>query len=448
LSEGTLVPLNRTEHLFWACEGYLGSITQPYMMRLDAPVDVALVRQALRELTSAYPRLRSRIVPTGWTYKLQLLPDDHLIDQLFADAFRVQTGVDADSHEALEAFHNTLLNDALSMERGLPWRARFIAHPTRPVLVFALHHIIGDGRSNLQMIGAVLARISGKPIPPCPLQSPSMVAAVAPTSWAKWPASILGWWRNTRRDAQAAQGQKVITLASRVSPRFTTSSAVHHELPCSPSQLRTTAKRYGTTINNLMTAVIANSFLAREPNNPQAVAAIRISLDLRRLFPEGQQPEIGNFVASFAMRATRQPSLSEQIHAIEAMAKDYLARYERREAALPLMFYELLPIMGRRLYSYLIVKAKAGRRGEEVSCHFSNLGSGEHLNPKDAQARITELWVTTLGITPILGFVSLGDKMFLTVGHQNDEIEPATVRAFLGSLDDELRKLVAENPPA
>jgi NRPS condensation-like uncharacterized protein len=443
-AEGTLVSLNRTEHLFWACEGYLGSITQPYLFKLDRAVDVALLRQALRELTSAYPRLRSVIVPTGWTYKLRILPDDHLVDQLFDDAFRVQAGVDATSRPALEAFHSQLLNESLQMERGLPWRARFIDHPTQPVLVFTLHHIIGDGRSNLQMIAAIMGRLSGKPIAPCPLQSPSMVAAVTPKSLAGWPASIAGWWRNARRDTKAAQGQKVITLATRSSPRFTTSRVVHHELPCSPLQLRATAKRYGTTINNLVSAVIANAFLAREPNNPQAVAAIRISLDLRRHFPEGSQPEIGNFVASFSARATHQPTLTDQIRAIEAQVKDHMGRYERREAALPLMFYELLPIIGRRLYSYLIVAAKARRRGQEVSCHFSNLGSAEAIHPADPQVRIQELWVTTLGVTPILGFVSLGDKMFMAVGHQNDEIEPASVEAFLSHIDAQLRTLVQE----
>jgi NRPS condensation-like uncharacterized protein len=443
-AEGTLVPLNRTEHLFWACEGYLGSITQPYLLRFDRPVDVALVRQALRELTSAYPRLRSRVVPKGWTYKLQIEPDDHLIDQLFEDAFRVQHGVDADSHEAVQAFHSRLLNDHLSMERGLPWRARFIAHPERPILVFALHHIIGDGRSNIQMISAVLGRLSGVPIKPCPLQSPSMVAAVTPTSWLKWPASLMGWWRNARRDAQAAKGQKVVTLATRQSPRFTTSRVVHHLLPCTPLQLRAVAKRYGTTINNLVSAVIANAFLARDAANPQAVAAIRISLDLRRHFPEGQQPEIGNFVASFAARATHQPTLADQIKAIEAQVKDHMGRYERREAALPLMFYEMLPIMGRRLYSLLITQSKARHAGQEVSCHFSNLGSAEGIHPPDAQVRISELWPTTIGVTPILGFVSLGDKMFLAVGHQNDEIEPATVSDFLQSLDRQLLALVQE----
>jgi len=85
-SDGTLVPLNRSEHMYWAGEGYLGPINMPFMLRFDRPVDEALLRQALRELTTAFPRLRGVVVPTAFTYKLRILPDDLWLDQLFNDA--------------------------------------------------------------------------------------------------------------------------------------------------------------------------------------------------------------------------------------------------------------------------------------------------------------------------------------------------------------------------
>jgi len=403
VSQGSLVPLNRTEHLFWACEGHLGSITQPYLLRFDGQVDLGLVRQALRELTSAYPRLRGILVPTGSTHKLQILPDDLYIDQLFEDALRVVHGVDAGSRGDMEAFHSALLNEHLSMERGLPWRARYIPHPTQPVLVFTLHHIVGDGRSLIQMISAIIGRLNGHPIAPCPLQSPSMVKAITPLKWQQWPASILGWWRNTRADAQGAKGQELITLASRRSPHFTTSRIHHHELPCNQAQLRVIAKQMGTTVNSLMTAVIANCFLARAADKPQAVAAIRISVDLRRHFPKGEQPEVGNFVSSFAVRATHQAGLLEQVKSIEAQVKGNLARYERREYALPLLLYEALPWMGRTRYSGFVVKAKAKGKLQDVSCHFSNLGSAEAIHPADPTVRLAELWPATLGVALVVG---------------------------------------------
>jgi len=442
LTQGTLVPLNRTEHMFWAGEGYLGSITQPYLLRFDGPVDEALIRLALRELTSAYPRLRGVVVPTLLTYKLKLLPDDRLIDQLLDDAFRVVQGVDASSRDELLAYQNALLNEHLSMERGLPWRARLIPHPTQPALIFSLHHIIGDGRSLIQMISAIVARLGGQPIKPSPLQSHSMIPAVVPVKWTQWPASIIAWWRNGRRDAQASKGQKVVTLATQQSVRFTTSQLHYHELPCSPAQLRAKAKQMGTTVNSLLTAMIANSFLARDAGNPQAVAAIRISYDLRRHFPKDTAPEIGNFVASFAVRARHQPSLADQIKSIETQVKDFMGRYERREYAVPQLLYELLPVIGRRLYSFMVLKAKAAGKLQDVSCHFSNLGSADFINLPDAKVRVTEFWPCTQPVATIIGVLSLGDKLYFPVIHQTDETAPQTVKDFLQALDRELLSLV------
>lgn len=444
MSAGTLVPLNRTEHMFWAGEGFLGSINQPYLMRFDGPVAFAEVRQALRELFSAYTRLRSVIVATGWRYQLQILPDDAHIDTLLDDCLREVRGVDAASRDELLAFHNAFQNDAISMERGLPLRARFIPHPSSPALVMSLHHIIGDGRSGLQMISAVVARINGTPIKPVPLHSHSMVPAVVPQKWTQWPASILGWWRNTRRDAAAAKDLKLVTLASRHSPRFSTAAIAYHELPCQPKALRATAKGMGTTVNSLLTAVIANTFLASAKDDPRAMAAIRISYDLRKLFPEGQSPEIGNFVSSFSVKATHQPTLIAQIKSIEAQVKDILSRYDRREYALPLLLYEALPLMGRRLYTMMIAKAKAAGKLHDVSCHFSNLGPADFLNPAEARVRLKEIWLAALPVVPIVGLASMGDKFFLTVIYPKDEVDAQRVAAFLDTLDRELLSLTED----
>ncbi|RZL02909.1 MAG: hypothetical protein EOP36_07130 [Rubrivivax sp.] len=447
MRDATLVPLNRSEHMYWAGEGYLGPINMPFMMRFDRPVDEALLRQALRELTTAFPRMRGVIVPTAFTYKLRILPDDAGLEQLFDDAYRVQSGLDATSRSALEHFHSAFINEPLSLERGLPWRARFIPHAQTPLLVFSVHHIIGDGRSIVQMLAALLGRLSGQPIRPVPLESSSMVAAVTPHKWTQWPASIQGWWRNHQSDAQSSRGQKIITLASRRSERYTTTSVRYHELPCTSDQLKVIAKQTGTTLNNLVVAVMANAFLTLAPGDPHAVSAIRISVDLRRYFPEGQQPEFGNFVSSFTVRSSRQDTLAAQVQSVEGQVKDHLSRYEKREYALPLMFYEALPWLGRNLYSHLIVKSKAKGTLPVLSCHFTNLGNVEAIHPKDAQVRFTEIWPATLSTALLLALVNLGGKLFFTVAFQNDETDESAVLDFFQRLDHQFRDITSTPPP-
>ena len=60
---GDIVPLNRTEHGYAAIEGLAATMVQPYLIRLDGPVDVTAVRRVMRELVTAYPKLRAKLEP-------------------------------------------------------------------------------------------------------------------------------------------------------------------------------------------------------------------------------------------------------------------------------------------------------------------------------------------------------------------------------------------------
>lgn len=437
MSPPDLLPLNRSEHLYWAGEGHLGPINQPYVLRLSGPVDATLVRHSLRELTTAFPRLRAVIEPGPWRDRLRILPDDRTVDQLFDDAYRVEHGVALDDRDALQAWHSARLNEPLSLERGLPWRARFLPHPSQPALLFVVHHIVGDGRSMIQLLCAILGRLNGQPIAASPLDSPSMHAAVTPAHLWQWPAALWRGWRQGRADARAAQGQQVITLAQRRSPRFTTSAIRYHELPCPADAMKQLARAHHSTQNTLMTALMANAFLAPHASTPQAVAALRISVDLRRYYPEGQAPAFGNYVSSFTVRARHQPTLAAQIADIDAQIQQHLARYARRDHALPLTLYEWLPLIGRRRYSQLIARTKARGTLPALSCHLSNLGSAEFINPKDASVRLQALWPATVSTALLLGVLSLNGRQFLTVIRQCDETDDEAITAFLARLDQQ-----------
>ena len=448
MSAPDVIPLNRSEHLYWAGEGHLGPINQPYVLRLSGPVDEAQVRQALRELTTAFPRLRSVIEPGPWLDRMRILADDLAVDQLFDDAYRVESGVNLDDLAALQAWHSARLNEPLSLERGLPWRARFLPHPTQPGLLFVVHHIVGDGRSMIQMLCAILGRLNGQAIAASPLDSPSMQAAITPARLWQWPAAIWRGWRQGRADARTAQGQQVITLATRRSPRFTTSAIRYHELPCPADTMKQFSRAHQSTQNTLLTALVANAFLASHIDNTQAVAALRISVDLRRYYPEGQAPTFGNYVSSFTVRARHQPTLGAQIADIEQQIQQHLARYERRDHALPLTLYEWLPFIGRTRYRQLIAASKARGTLPALSCHLSNLGSAEFINPKDARVRLQALWPATVSTTLLLGVLSLNGQQFLTIIRQCDEVDDEEVCKFLHRLDAQFVSMGMAPPSA
>lgn len=439
-----LIPLNRSEHMYWAAEGYFGPINQPYILRFDGPVDTELVRQTMRELATNFPRLRGVVEPTPLSYRLRILPDGEEVDQLFADAFRVQQGVDASSREALEAFHNQFMNESISVERGMGWRARLIQHPTQPAMMFSVNHILGDGRSMVQMLCAIMARLSGEPMKLCKMDSPSMLPATMPHKWWQWPSTFLRAWRNSRADKQAASGLNIFTLTRRKATRCTTAAVSYHELPCPTDTMRGLAKAHGTTVNTLLTAVVANTFLALAKDDPKAAAALRISVDLRRYYPEGESPEFGNYVYSFTALGRRQATLKAQIHSLETQVKDHLGRFERREYAPELLLLELLPLLGRNLYSHFIARSKAKGSLAPLSCHLTNLGNAEFINPKGAGIRLQELWPTTLSPAFLIVATSLNGKQCLTLVSQNCDIPPDMIAAFRSELDAQIHHLMKE----
>lgn len=432
--------------MYWAAEGYIGPINIPFMLRLDGPVDPALMRQTLRELVSACPRLRSVVEPTALSYRMRILPDDEQIDQLFDDAYLEEADIDAADRDALEALHNRLINRDLPLERGMPWCARFVPHATQPALLFSIHHIVGDGRSMVQILSAIMARLNGAPMRAWPLDDPSMLPAVMPLKWWHWPGNILRWWRNARSDKQAAKGLNIVTLTRRQSPRYTTSGICYHEVPCAAEDMKRLAQAHGTTVNTLLTNAIGNAFLSLAPDDPKAAAAIRISVDLRRYFPQGTTPAFGNFVHSFLVLVRRHPDLKTQLASLETQVKTHLARYHRREYALPLLFYEALPLLGRNLFSYLIVNSKAKGTLPTLSGHITNLGASEFLNPPDAKTRLNELWPTTLSSAFLIFAVILNGRQFLCLVHQHDEIPQEAVEAFRKAFDTQIRQLMTAGP--
>lgn len=435
------LPLNRSEHLYWAGEGLFGPVNQPYLLRFDGPVDEALVRRTLRNMLTAFPRMRGVINPGILRYHLRILPDNAHMDLLFDDAYRIQPGIDPSDTAALQSFHGPFLNEPMPLERGLPWRARFFPHPTQPALMFSMHHIMGDGRSMVQLLCAIMAGLNGQPITPCPLESPSMLPAVLPKRWQDWPASIGAWWRALQADKQASRGQRVLSLATHRATEFAPSTVHYITLGTSAKDLRDLSKTLSTTSNTLLTALIAQTFLAMAPDDPQAVAAIRISVDLRRYFPEGQAPQFGNHVATFVVRATHQPSLAAQIASLDAQVKAGLARFERREHALPLLLYEWLPLIGRTLYSKILLQAKRKGSLEQVSAHFTNLGPAEFIHPEGAQLKLSDMWPATNGTGLLIGALSLNGRQLLSIIHPRDEYPVESIKQFVASLDAQVTNL-------
>ncbi|HEX5373558.1 MAG TPA: hypothetical protein VFW84_12575 [Aquabacterium sp.] len=436
-----MIKLNRSEQANLVAEGPMGPINVPYLLRFDRPVDTDLLRQSLWDLMMAQPRLRAVLSPGWFTYQLEVLDDEFLLRQLFDVAFSVWTGVPMDTPAHTEAAHTQELNTPISLQRNLPWRAVYDPRPEQPVLIFNVHHVMADGATMGFLTQALLARLQGQAMSPSPIESPSQRLGLWPRRPWQWPGMVWALVQAHRRDARRAKGARIVTLQTRHYPRFSHAKVHHAELPCTLTQFKAAAKAANTTVNTLLTACLAQIFLAPHRQDPKAQAVLRIAVDLRKYFPEGHAPRMGNFVVNMVIRAGHESSLADQIKSIHEQITDHLARFERHERAIPYLLLAGLPFIGLRLMSKLLQSMRASGGLAKTTCFLTNLGSADVLQPKGDGPRLTELRPLSVGPSFFMAASSLADKMFLTLCHQHVDFDQGTIDEFLVALQQQVQSL-------
>lgn len=443
-------PLNRTEHGYLAADGFAGSFHQAYLLRLDRPVDEPLVRRALRELVSAFPRLRCIAVPGWHRYRWALLPDGELIDQMFDAAYRVRGDVDLDDPRALEAHHSQLLNEPLSLEHGLAVRMGYYPHPQRPMIHLGVHHMLGDGRSMQLMIGALLGALNGQPMPRLPMEAPSLLHTIRPLRWRDWPARLWAARGHAVAQKRALAASRVLQLPTRTTPHYSAHAIVHHVLAVPAPQLRDQARALGVSLNTLIVAATAQAFIERSSGHAQDTAVIRLSVDLRRYFPPGHTvPQLGNYVAAFLVLERGAATLQQRARSVEAQVRAALARYERREMCWGYLFDEATSWLGRTAISHLAWAMKRAGRFPVISAHATSLGDCSRLNAAQAAVRLQGLHIAAPSLSPLLCMSELDGRFRVDVVFQRCETEPQAVRDWLQGLDAVLlREAAAPATPA
>lgn len=441
----TIVPLNRSEHGYAAIDGLAATMIQPYMLRFNAPVSEPDMRQALRRLVSCYPKLRAVLEPGLHRYHLRILPDDELVDQLFEVAYRVQPGVDIDDQSALEAYHNQMLNEVMPLERGLSARWRFMPHASRPVLFFGVHHLLSDGRSILLMIADLMKLLNGQGIEVQPVEAPSMVGSIAPAHWWQWPVQIMRSRRHKLDEARRLSTMTVQQVPTRTTAHFTANKMRYHVVPVGTAEMRVAARKLGVSLNTFVVSALAQLFLDQAPQDPTAAAVIRISVDLRRYYPEHCQygPLLGNHVGAFLV--TEQgvaKSASERVKSVDASIKQGQERYARREMFWTYLLEEALPWMGRTLIAHVAGQLKRKNRFPRISCHATSLGDVSWVNPKDAHLKIVEFVPAVTSISLLHVLSEMDGKLYVTASWQRCDTTVAEIDDYLSRLDQVLLRLI------
>lgn len=439
--------LNRTEHGYAAIDGAAGSMAQPYMIRLNAPVAEADVRRAMRSLVTHHPRLRGVVAPGLYFCRLRILPDDELVDQLFSVAYRVEAHINAQDSAALEAYQNQMLNEVMPLERGLNVRLRFMPDDSQPVIFFCLHHLFGDGRTCMQLVGDLLKLLNGQAIEMQPVESPSMLGAVAPAHWWQWPRQI---WRSRQHKVNEARrhaGLNIQQLPMRTTTHFSVNAMRQHRVSVGSEVLRQAARKLGVSLNTFMVSAVAQSFLDQAPDDPQAAAVIRISVDLRRHYPESRQhgPLWGNHVGAFLVtESDPRKSLPDRVRSVGAHVKEGLDRFARREMCWTYLLEEAMPLMGRTLIGHVAHQLKRQNKFPKISCHCTSLGDVSGINPPGAAIRVIEFQPIVTSVALLMVMVELDGVFYLPTSWQRSDNTVQEIDACLARLDRTFERLVRE----
>lgn len=443
-----IVPLNRSEHGYAAIEGLAGTMIQPYLLRLNGPVDTVLVKRVLRQVVTLYPKLRAVLEPGLHRYHFRILPDNHVVDQLFELAFQIEPHIQVDDPVALQAWHWRCLHHVLPLERGLGLRVWYVPHPQHPTLIFAVPHIFADGMTMLQLIRLFIQGINGLPMEAMPLEAPSMIGSIAPKQWWQWPRQI---WRSRQHkvaERKLLASLNIQQIPRQAQPNHSTTGLSHGALPVPLPDLRRAARKLRVTLNSFLVAAIAQTFLEQAPDDPQAAAVIRISVDLRPYYPRsaGHGPLWGNHVGAFLL-IEQDPAkpLAERVRSVNNGIKAGLSRYAEREMCWVYLIEELMPLLGRTLIGHIGIGMQRADRFPKISAHATSLGDVcGYVNPKEATLRLDQFLAGVTSMAPMIGLAETEGSLECPMVWQMSETTEADILAFRRRLGETMQRMVSE----
>jgi hypothetical protein len=442
---GDIIPLNRTEHGYVALDGIAGTMLLPSLFRLSGPVEADQVRRTLRQLVTAWPRLRAIVEPGLHLYHLRILPDGPLMDQMVDRAFMVEPHVNIDDPMALQEWHRSVINDQVPLEHGPCYQMRFVPHPTSPAIIFAVPHLFADGLSVAYLMHQIMRGLNGMSLDAMPVEAPQMIGSIAPPKWWQWPIVLGRARKHVLAQKKKLAAVNVLQVPTKLNTHYTTSGFMHHEVSIGTDDMRRATKKVGVSLNTLVVASFAQTFLEQSPDDPKAAAVIRISVDMRRLYPKeaGHGMLLGNHVGAYlVIEQGARKSPQERLLSIDAQLKEGIARYYRREMCWTYLFEELLPLFGRTLLSHVVVNLMKKQKFTKISAHVTTGGNVNMINVPDQPLRMVQLYSTVNSVSLLSSTLEIDGKYFTPLSWQLSETSNEDMADFRRRLDANLVKIV------
>lgn len=438
-AESVVIPLNEPEHLYAALEGLAGTMGSTYMIRFDTAIAPERMRAVLRELVSALPRFRGIVERGAWRSHLRILPDNAVTDQLFDDAFQVESHIDPTDLKALERYHNRLINEGLPLEHGMGCRFRYLPHPTSPALFVVLHHLLFDGRSGVYVLGAIARRLNvDEPITPVPLEPVPMLGATRPAHWWQWPAAFRAELRHRNHEKRLLASLNIQMVNKQDQPYLSTYAVRHHTAPCTTAQLRSLGRKLGLSFTAVVTMALTEAFLSYAPDDPKAAAVIRQALDLRAYQPKdkGYGPLLGNQVGTFLITEVGRKSVVDRAASIRDQLRAGLNLYDQRQMGVGIWLGGFLSWLGPNLLAYGATKMQRQLKMPRISVYATSVGNlNAEVNHADWPIKVTQFYGCGPSLSMLHGMGELDNQLTMPLVWQRCEATDAEIDDYLRRVD-------------
>lgn len=436
------IALGHTERAFLAFEDLFSSFGMLLGVRFGEPHPSEEIRTGLRLMLSLYPRMRSLLEPTLFSYCLRLLDDaDPRVEKLFDRSFQVVRGISPDTH-AFFAYRKRFFNEPFSLEQALPLKIRYFPDSEKPVLLMSLHHIISDGLGFMNVVDDLMAWLNRQ----VPLGAPIDTRRVWKTFIKKPVHKIPGDFLRSLKQYQGAvmrtRHDKPLLLSSQPVDFFGEADIVTHVLPFDRERVLSTARKFNCSLTVLIMTALSRALVKLAPRQDANKIGLTTVIGLRPRFDD-PKPVFGNYVMLKMLNIYK--DIWDRPDKIISEIKNQMATRIReasgQETMAPWFIGKSAVLLGRKNYGKGVMHAKKSGK-MAFSFQVSTGGSLDRLNAHGDRAHVTEIVDAVPHYGLFITLTSLDGRISTNFTYPLPELKREDLTQFIMVFDKEVGNLI------
>lgn len=445
LKDTKLLKLNRSDFLFLLTNDIL-PLNQAVTLRFKTTHRVEEIREAARYMLAMYPRLRSIIVPTLFSYRMMILDnEDRRVEVLFNEAFQVKRNMVFGTEDFLQYRHG-LVNEPCLLDNRLGIKFHYLPDDPNPALIIVLNHVIGDGMSQAFIIDSLMAYLNGKRPELLPLDDSSMKPALFEKNYFKIPFQILKSCIILSKESRKNKKDKIIAVSDKHTDYFGPVNSYSQPFSIGIKPILSKAKELGCGVSIFMTTALALSIMRNRGEDKGDTAGILSSFDMRPYFGD-KRPVIGNYLRATMLRAHRKhiDNPQEMMKDLQGQMDIFRKHLEKKEILFPWMIEELQKFAGRKNFARIIKNIKS-KEIFRMTCHHSTVGSIDFLNAHGDKARLCGYFPATAHHGLFFGLATLDGVIQSFFTYPEAEYTLDDIKKLYNNLEEEILRLLELKP--